>query len=781
MPFYNLKLSFRFLSKNRIYSSLIIGGFAIGFAVCMLIGLFYFTEKGINTGFKNHKEIYRLYDVKKNTCNLNYDLTSLLTQKYTEIVQACPMDYFNGMDFFAKDENNSNSVIVNNLICTTNSFSEVFSVNIVESSSNQLFDGKESFAITESLAQKLYKSGSAIGRTLIISNPYIQITGKITAIIEDLPMNSTFKAEILMNSSNENYLFSKTCDDKGKCWYVSNLFIQLNKGSNAESLTAHLNKTLRLNQFGIEELGLQKFDDIYLSTLTFKDMHFKGNARLLRIFIVIALLILFLSGINYLNYSISQQFAKLRTIGISKTNGASWKQLASFSLTEASLGIIIAMVLAMTLTQLLLPFSETLFGKKLLLNSTSVFQSLPIVIGIIIFFIFFNSLITLYFQVYFKITDFISGKRTRNGKQVGKQVLLTFQLAVSIALIVLVLGIYKQLHFMKKSDLGFDKELLLRLDIPNNNMNKDAFKQEIEKLPFVVNSAYSDGCPGRINLRMGSNIEDNIFLVNCITIGKDYLKTMGIELIKGREFQSGDMDQVCLMNEIAVKRFGFDDIEGKKYMNGKEGGYEIIGITKDFHISPFYNAIEPVALIYNPDVASSMLSIRLLPGNTGQYTDQLRMVWKKFLPNEIMNITFYDEQFQSMYNKEEKLAKSIAFLSFVAMVLTCMGILSQIILTSLTRTKEIGVRKVNGAKVSDILIMLNKDFVKWIFIAFVIATPVSYYAISKWLQNFAYQTSLSWWIFILAGLITLCIALITINWQSWRSATRNPIEALRYE
>lgn len=781
MPLYNLKLSFRFLSKNRIYSSLIIGGFAIGFAVCMLIGLFYFTEKGVNSGFKNHQEIYRLYDVKKNTCNLNYDLTSGLTQKYAEIDQACPMDFFNGMDFFAKDENNSNSVVINNLICTTNSFSEIFSIKVVESLSNQLFDGKESLAITKSLAKKIYNSENAVGRTLIISNPYIQFSGKITAIIEDLPMNSSFKAEILLNGSNENYLFSKTCDDKGKCYYVSNLFIQLKKGSNAETLTAHLNKTLMLNQFGVEELGLQKLDDIYLSSQTFKDMHFKGNARLLRIFVVIALLILFLSGINYLNYAISQQFAKLRTIGISKTNGASWKQLASFSLTEASLGIIIAMVLAMILTQLLLPFSETLFGKTLILNNTSVFQLLPIVIVILIFFIFFNSLVTLYFQLNFKIADFISGKKIRNGKQVGKQVLLTFQMTVSIALIVLVLGIYKQLNFMKQSDLGFDKELLLRMDIPKNNMNKDAFRQEIEKLPFVVNSAHSDGCPGRINLRMGSNMEDNNFLVNCITIGTDYLKTMGIELLKGREFQSGDIDQVCLLNEAAVKQFGFDDIEGKKYMNGKEGGYEIIGITRDFHISPFYNAIEPVALIYNPDVASSMLSIRLLPGNTGQHIDQLRMVWKKFMPNETMNITFYDEQFQSMYNKEEKLAKSIAFLSFVAMVLTCMGILSQIILTSITRTKEIGVRKVNGAKVSDILVMLNKDIVKWVFIAFVVATPVSYYVMNKWLQNFAYKTSLSWWVFMLAGLITLCIALITVNWQSWRSATRNPVEALRYE
>jgi putative ABC transport system permease protein len=188
-----------------------------------------------------------------------------------------------------------------------------------------------------------------------------------------------------------------------------------------------------------------------------------------------------------------------------------------------------------------------------------------------------------------------------------------------------------------------------------------------------------------------------------------------------------------------------------------------------------------VALLYEPDRQCSTLSLRLTPGNIGQQIDQLRKIWKNLLPNDPMEFTFYDDQFQAMYVKEDKLAKSITFFSIIAIVLTCMGILGQIFLISLNRTKEIGIRKINGAKVSEILTMLNKDFIKWVAIAFVVACPIAYYAMNKWLENFAYKTTLSWWIFALAGLLALGIALLTVSWQSWRAATRNPVEALRYE
>jgi putative ABC transport system permease protein len=381
----------------------------------------------------------------------------------------------------------------------------------------------------------------------------------------------------------------------------------------------------------------------------------------------------------------------------------------------------------------------------------------------------------------FNITDFLTGGRKRTGKQLVKQAMLTFQLTVSIALIAVVMLIFKQLQYIKHYDLGFDEEQLVRLELPYLFENQKALKNEVAKLPFIAGSALSNGYPGHINMSMGSGVEGDEFLVNCIYVSDDFLQTIGIHLVNGRDFLTGDKEQACIMNEEAMKRFGWENIDGKKYKNGREGGYNVVGIVNNFNVESLHSALSPVALLYEPDREFNTLSLRLTSGNVGQQMEQLRKAWKSFLPDDPMEFTFYDSQFQAMYLKEDKLAKSITFFSFIAIVLTCMGILGQIFLTSINRTKEIGIRKVNGAKVSEILVILNKDFVKWVFVAFVLASPVAYYAMHKWLENFAYKTSLSWWIFALAGLIALGIALLTVSWQSWRAATRNPVEALRYE
>jgi putative ABC transport system permease protein len=690
------------------------------------------------------------------------------------------MDYFTGFSFTLKDEQANVSTLLDNVISTDNNFFEIFSVDIIENLSSKPLDGKESVVITESVAKRLYKNGSAIGQTVTIDNYYAIFHGKITAVIKDLPGNSTFKAEIILNSDNETFRLSRTCKDE-KCYYPTKHYVQLAEAVDIENFASRLNSTINLNQFDIEQLELQAFDDIYLTSLTMKDMHLKGNVKLLKIYLAISILILILSSINYLNYTISIQYAKLKTTGINITNGAGWHQLVTTTFTEVTVGIIISVALSFMLVSFMMPYTGILFGKTIYPEFSLIFQLLPVLLITIIVVILLNSLAPFYLLSHFKVTDFISGTGRRKGKQRGKQVMLIFQLTTSIALIAVVVGVLRQLNYVKHSDLGFDDELLVRIDVPNDFNKTDALRQEVNKLPFVSKSALSNGCPGKIGLRMGSNTGENDFIINCITIGDEYLETMGIELVKGRKFLSGDIDKVCLLNETAVKRYGFDSIEGKRYNNGREGGYEIIGVTNNFHISSFYDAIEPVALIYNPKMASSMLSIKLLPGNVEEYINKIRVVWEQFLPNEVMNYTFYDDQFQIMYSKDDKMAKSITFFSFIAIILTCMGILAQIFLISLYRTKEIGIRKINGAKISEILILLNKGFIICVLIALILATPIAYYSMNRWLQSFSYKSNLSWWIFALAGLLTLCIALLTVSWQSWRAATRNPVDSLRYE
>jgi putative ABC transport system permease protein len=775
---FNLKLAIRNLLRNKMYSTLIIGGFAIGFASCILIGLYYHTEKTVNEGFANYKEIYRLYDIKKNRCNINYDLLPLLLQNFAEVEDACPLGYNTGYGFTVKNEQTLENTQIQHLLTTTNNFFSIFSVDVIESLSNKPFDGKESVVLSKSVAKRLFGTQNPLGQSVNLNN-YFSAT--VTGIINDLPANSSFQADVILNAENEKYRMSSTIVN-GRRYNSTNLFVLMKEGADLNLFSEQLNSKLATYDLDIDSVGVQNLADIYLSTMTMKSSHAKGNPMLLKIFLAIALLIILLSSINYLNYAISMQYAKLKEIGINKTNGASWRHLINYSFIEVSLGIFISLVLAFIITLIALPYSKTLFGKALTVNPQDIVTLGPVFLGTIISVILMNSLAPMYILSKFKITEFLSGfGKKRNRKQFGKQAMLTFQFTTSIALIAVVIVIFKQLSFVKNSDLGFDRELLLRIDIPYQFPNTETLKQETEKLPFVKSSTISVGCPGMINNRLSSNTGEDSFTLNCIYVGDDYLKTMGVELLEGRDFHDGDANKVCLMNQKAIKQYQWESIEGKKFKNGPQGGYDVIGVVNDFNVKSFHSGIEPLALIYSTTQENNVFSVKLAPGNFKQQVDQIKQIWEKLALNEPMNFSFYDDQFQAMYSREEKLASSITFFSIIAIALTCMGILGQIFMICLNRVKEVGVRKVNGAKISEILVLLNRDFVKWVIVAFIIATPIAWYAMHRWLETFAYKTELSWWVFALSGMIALGIALFTVSWQSWRAATRNPVEALRYE
>ena len=269
-----------------------------------------------------------------------------------------------------------------------------------------------------------------------------------------------------------------------------------------------------------------------------------------------------------------------------------------------------------------------------------------------------------------------------------------------------------------------------------------------------------------------------------LVVDDDFLKTMNIDIVDGRWFLRGDKGKTCIMSEEAVKQFNWAKIEGKHFNNGREGGFEVVGVVNNFHIESFHQRVKPVCIISVSSFEDNSLcdySIRITKGDVESKLNQLKQVWNKISPNDPMEFAFYDIMFDAMYRKEKLLATIITFFSVIAIVLSCLGVLGQVFQTCLNRTKEIGIRKVNGAGVWTIIGMLNYDFFKLVLIAFLVASPISYYVMSRWLQNFAYKTEMSWWIFALAGMVVLVISFITVTWQSWRAATRNPVESLRFE
>ncbi len=774
----NLILAFRRLIKNKVYSFIIIGGFAIGFAACILIGLFYHSETTVNNDFANHKQIYRIYDVKKNRCNINWDLHPVLVTDYAAVEDACPLDYNISTDLTIKDEQTNTTAEFTHLLTTTENFFSIFSVDLAESLSGKPFAGSESVSVSTTLAKSLFGTQDPLGRQVNIGNYFF---GTVASVFRELPVNSSFSADIILNSENEKFRISST-NVNGFRYNPTNHFVQLMKGINPGDFINELNATDKIKALDIDSLSLQRLDEIYLSELTVKSRHAKGNPFLLKIFLAIALLILVLSSINYLNYSVSIHYARLRETGIKKTFGAGWKELVNYALTEVTLGTTIALLLAVAISDLALPYSDRLFGKAMHINWSDLLDVAPVFLIVVCIVILINSLAPIYILSRFNINESLSGfKGNINNRQIWKKTLLTFQLTVSIALIAVVIIIFRQLHFVKHSDPGFDRELLLRINIPYRFQQTEALRKELGNLAFVKSTSLSSGCPGMINHKMDNDFEGKSITFNCIYVGDNYLNTMGMELLQGRDFLDGDLNRSCLINEEAYKQYGWESLEGKRYNNGQEGGFEIIGKIKNFKFESYHSAVEPLALLFNGAKSGNVLSVRLSTGNTGQQVDQISKVWKSVAPHEPFSFIFYDDFFQSFYEKEEKLASSITFFTLIAIVLTCMGIFGQIFVVCLGRVKEIGIRKINGATISEVVLMLNSNFIFWFFIAFIIASPAAWYIGNRWLMNFAYRTSLDLWIFILAGLMALLIILVTVSWQSLRAATRNPVEALRYE
>lgn len=774
----NLKLAFRNLLKNKVYSFLIIGGFSIGFAACILIGLFYNTETTVNNDFINHKQIYRIYDVKKNRCNINWDLHPVLVSDYTAIENACPLDYNISDDLTIKDEQTNISAKFTHLLTTTENFFSIFSVDLVESLSGKPFAGRESIAVSTTLAKSLFGTRNPVGKQVNIGNYFF---GTVTSVFRELPVNSSFSADIILNSENEKFRISST-NINGFRYNPTNHFVQLREGTSPGDLINELNASDKIKALDIDSLALQGLDEIYLSDLTIKSRHARGNPVLLKIFLAIAFLILLLSSINYLNFSVSMQYAKLSETGVKKTFGAGWKELMSNSLAEVTLGIMISLILAVGIAEIALPYSKSLFGKGMFIDRSDVLAVAPFFLFILIVVILVNCIAPIYFLSKFNITESLSGyKANRNKKQIWKQGLLTFQLLASITLITIVMIIFRQLHFVKHSDPGFNQEQLLRINIPYRFQQTDVLRLELDNLSFVESTSLSSGCPGMINHKMDNDHEGKSVTVNCIYVGDNYLKTMGMQLIHGRDFLEGDIKRACLINEEALKQYGWESAEGKMFRFSSEEEYEVIGVISDFKFESFHYPVEPLALLYTGADFGNVLSVRLNPGNAGQQVEQINSVWKRLSPFEPFSFIFYDDFYQSFYEKEEKLVSSITFFTIIAIVLTCMGILGQIFMICLGRVKEIAIRKISGATIYEVILMLNRDFIKWFLLAFIIATPVSWYSTHKWLENFAYKTSLNWWIFALTGLLAVFIILITVSWQSWRAATRNPAEALKYE
>jgi putative ABC transport system permease protein len=764
-----LKSFLRTLIRHKTFTFINLFGLTFSLAFILLIGTYLLQEKGFDRFYKNIDQIYIVTDSAGTDPNVDYRIKQMLKDNLPEIQEAALYYkvslHINYLDkVFNEDK----------IASVDNDFFKLFNVTFLKGNTQKPFNGLDEAIVSASLAGKIFGKEDPLGKRIIFNH---EIPLTVVGVVQDFPANSSLQGNFFVNAENKKMHFSMSCNEmhKGdnpedKCSIRFNIFVQLQKGTNLKELEK---KTHSFMPHDIRFPSSIKF-------FPFKEFHLtrqismwgveQGNPGLLKILGGIVLIITLLALINYVNLTTAGYKLRLKETGVKKGLGAQRATIIREYILESVIMCLVAAYLSTFLASLLLPSFNNFLHTHL---SISVFTNLKMFVLFFLLSLLLGILAGIYPALYLSMISprdiLASGVfTTRSGKPV-RNILNIFQFTIAIILITVILFMQKQIRFAKHQDLGFKTEKLLRLDMMMQSAQ--TVKLLIDKLrpnPEILSLSPTCGVPANIQMHLDGHAS--------IGIDSTFYETFGIDVIDGRRLLPGDIDKACLINETARKQYDDGKYQGKKINEA-----EIVGVVKDFNVASVHTKIEPLGLFSFSWMDPNNLTLRLRGGNIPELMDFIRKAWKEVCPDYPFQYNFYDEWFDSMYRGEEDLGKLISLFALLAIVISSMGILGLALFATEQRSKEIGVRKVNGATSGQIMFVLSRDFTKWILVSFLIGIPISYYAIDKWLANFAYHTNLSWWVFGLAGLIAFLVALVTVSFQSWKAASRNPVDALRYE
>jgi len=627
----------------------------------------------------------------------------------------------------------------------------------------------------------------------------------VTGVIKDFPENSHLRPDFLGSIKSRPYNNSTN--------WLNNIlytYVLLKEGSSNQDVDSKLEDVVKkhVGPFMAKDRGvspeefaakgkqykyyIQPLTDIHLNRSVIAGPELSVNTSYLIIFSIIAAFILVIACINYMNMSTARSVNRAKEVGIKKSLGSNRKKLILQFLSESVLVTFIALVLALGLIQVMLPAFNHLVDKQLVFDYFGKYSTIPLILAFGIVIGIIAGSYPAFFLASFNPLKVINGIHKSEGSH-GKlrSGLVVFQLIVSIVLFSGTFFISKQLNFIQKHELGFNKENLI---IINNAhylwTRKPSFKSELLEHPGILEVSNSIDIPGRskFNSTFFHELPSEAVGMNQIWVDEDFLNAYEIELKQGRFFEKGNPsnEKSIVLSEMALKALNIKDPIGKKLykkLKSEETTFTIIGIIKDLHLSSLHQEVWPFVMFDNDKALKSsgaFFSVRI-SGDIQENLKNIEQIWNKYADGQPLDYVFFDEDFGRLYAADVQTRKIVSVFSVLAIFIACLGLLALAAFVAEQRTKEIGVRKVNGARVSQILYALNSNFMKWVAIAFVISCPIAYYTMNKWLEDFAYKTTLSWWVFALAGVAALAVTIITISWISWRAATRNPVEALRYE
>ena len=813
-----VKIAWRNLMRNKIFSFINIFGLSVGLTCCILITLYVVHETSYDKFYKDRDRIYRLgtvfidQGVEDKGGNTSAPLGRMLQQEYPEVQSSARL-----LNLFRDDKTlfqvQGNNAKVKSFYETKgfladSNFFQILTYKFKEGDPKTALLEPNSVVINEDIAQKLFGNESAINKIIRVSSSTNGDTSfRITGVLADLPGPShldarfflTFKGGRMNRFANDNpslqnnnmfytYLLLKDGNDAKKLEQKFPDFIQ-------RHLSEQLKQTGKQRKYFLSSLP-----NIYLSGIKKNNTIAGGSKTTLFILGSIALLTLLIACINFMNLSTANSAKRAAEVGVRKVLGAQKNSLLRQFLGESMVMSAIALVFALIFTVLLLPVFEQVSGKTLIITS----QQKILLGGLFILLALITGLLAGSYPAFylssFRPIKVLKGKFSNSLAAISlRKGLVVFQFIISIVLIVASVIIANQMRFMRKKDLGFqkDQQVVIPLRTSTAKNSVQAFKDAMANNTSINSIGTSMAYPGIFHpqdwlmYRQGQTM-DNSKQVYINLVDNNFLQTLGVKLTAGRLFSSqfaADTLTSFVINEEAVKEFGFaspQDAIGKWLgfdIDGEQQRFNIVGVVKDFHFKDLHEPVEPFAFrFYNDaDAGFNYMIAHSSGGNIKQTLSALEATWKKLNPNEPFEYSFLDQDFQKNYEVESRQAGLIDYFTIVAIIISCLGLFGLATFTAEQRTKEIGIRKVLGASVYGVVALLSKDFMKLVLIAVIIASPLAWYAMNKWLQNFAYQTTIGWQVFALTTLIAVVIAFTTISFQAIKAAVSNPVKSLRTE
>jgi putative ABC transport system permease protein len=798
---YNIKISFRYLVSQKGISLLNLLGLSIGMTVAILIFYFVSFEMSYDNFHNDRNLIYRIISIDKGTGGTEYRATTpfpLPDVVRSDIKEA---EITTGLSFFLSEDEPvqvAGQSYYNLSGYTADScFLKIFNFPMISGDPNTVFDNPSSIVLTNSTARKFFGDENPFGREIIIGDFSFTVAG----IMEDLPENSVFGFDLLVSSLILNKIHPNLADiwwSGGMMTFVK-IFPNQETGSVKSGLTSIPDKYFPDFLKGRESYDIQSLEKIHLDNRVSGDTKVPISPTYLYILLAIAIAVLFIACANFANLTTSQSEKRARETGLRKLAGGGRFQITCLFIGEAVILSLIALVVAVFLSILFLPWLNELSQRNLSVSIANWNIILSILIIGILTGVFSGIYPALFFSKYQPI-QMIRYRFSSMGNKTGfRNGFIIAQFIITIILIISQLFISRQVSFMKNHDLGFNEEDLITVPLNYNDEDKRlAFANlfvvslQNEKLSNgITGVTLTENVPGQnfpnrfAVIPEGSSAEDSREMV-VTSIDEHFMDVFRIPLVSGRVLTDtivSDRYNNVMINETAARKLGWDNPLGKQLrFKHEKDAVTVVGVMKDINIRSLQTPVEPVVYRYvGSNWLAGYVSLRAAPGNYLQTIKFINETWEKLAPGLPFQYFFIKDKYIEKYKEEERLSKIVGTFALIAISLSCLGLFALIAHLSIRRTKEIGIRKINGAKITDIMILLNREFIKLVAIAFVIACPVAWYIMNNWLQNFAYKTELSWWLFGLSGIIALGIATLTVSVHTWRTASRNPVEALRYE